>query len=301
MRSVAVFLNARAGAMEKDKIEASLRDAFTKCGLEARLVVLQPGSDLIEVVRREAAGASIAVAAGGDGTVNAVAAAVLGTPARLGVIPLGTLNHFAKDLAIPLELEPAVQTIACGRVAAIDVGEVNGRVFVNNSSLGLYASLVQARAAYQARGHSKWSAFFLAAKLVVKTQHRLAVRVEAEGEATVWRTPFLMIGNNAYDVSGLRIAGRSRLDAGQLVAYLAPRIHVRDVPATLIKEWIGRLFRKDGTSSDAFETIAAPEFWIETRHRRPVDVAVDGEVVTLSQPLHYRSRPRALNVLVRVR
>src|SRR4030095_15170061 len=145
MASVAVLLNARAGAAGTGNVEACLRDAFAARGFEAKLIVPEPGSDLIEVVRRQINGASVAVAAGGDGTVNAVAAAVIGTPTRMGVIPLGTLNHFAKDLAIPLEIERAVDTIAGGRVVAIDVGEVNGRVFVNNSSLGLYASLVQAR------------------------------------------------------------------------------------------------------------------------------------------------------------
>jgi diacylglycerol kinase family enzyme len=298
MACVAVLLNPQAGAVGKGNVEASLRDAFAKRGLEATLIVPRSGSDLIDGVRREIGGASVAVAAGGDGTVNAVAGAVLGTPVRLGVIPLGTRNHFAKDLGLPVEIDSAVETIAGGRVSAIDAGEVNGRVFVNNSSLGLYPSLVQAREAYRARGHSKSIALVLASRLVLKTQHRVAVRVEAEGGATIWRTPFLFVGNNAYDVSGLRIAGRSRLDAGHLVAYLAPRIHVRDVPAALVKEWIGRLFRKDGTSSEAFQTIVAPEFWIETHHRRPLDVTVDGEVIRLSQPLHYRSRPHALHVLV---
>ena len=85
------------------------------------------------------------MAAGGDGTINSVASAVVGSEKSLGVLPFGTMNHFAKDLHIPLDLEGAVNTIVAGHKTKVDVGEVNGRIFLNNSSLGLYPSIVRER------------------------------------------------------------------------------------------------------------------------------------------------------------
>ena len=112
--------------------------------------------------RTASARASIVVAAGGDGTISSVAAAVIDSPAALGVLPLGTLNHFAKDLHIPLDLAGAIAVVAAGHVGHVDVGQVNERVFVNNSSIGIYPSIVEEREALRRRGHRKWPAMALA-------------------------------------------------------------------------------------------------------------------------------------------
>ena len=103
------------------------------------------------------------MAGGGDGTVNTVASAVIDTDKTFGVLPLGTLNHFAKDLHIPLDLEAAARTIIAGHTTQVDVGEVNDEIFLNNSSLGLYPRLVQKRKKKQRLGSRKWAAFFWAA------------------------------------------------------------------------------------------------------------------------------------------
>src|SRR5476649_731552 len=108
--------------------------------------------------RALARGVDAVVAGGGDGTINAVASVLAGSSVALGVLPLGTLNHFAKDLNIPLDLDQAIATIARGTTAQVDVGDVNGRIFVNNSSLGLYPHIVRARDQQQRRlGRGKWT------------------------------------------------------------------------------------------------------------------------------------------------
>lgn len=297
MASVAVFLNIRASGGDRAGVTAELREALAARHLAARIVAPTAGVDLVTSVRDNLDGAAIAVAAGGDGTVNAVATVIAGTPTPLGVIPLGTLNHFAKDLGLPLDLDQAVGVIAAGRTANVDVGDVNGRVFVNNSSIGVYPSLVHAREALQQRGHRKWPAFVLAAIGVLRTQHRLLVRVEAARQAAVWRTPFVMVGNNAYDVTGFRTAGRTRLDGGKVFAYVAPPVRVRELPATLIRAWLGRVLHQR-PGSDGFQVVSATELWIDARGPRAIRAALDGEVATLALPLHYRSRPGRLVVLV---
>ena len=139
---VTVLLNPAAGAAA---LKADIADLFRAARSDALIVELRQGQDPAEAARTAAARASIVVAAGGDGTVSRVASGLIGTAAVLGVLPLGTFNHFAKDLRIPLNLEQAVATIAAGRVESVDVGMVNDRVFLNNSSIGIYPGIIEAR------------------------------------------------------------------------------------------------------------------------------------------------------------
>ncbi len=155
---VIVILNRHAGsAAESAAVEAALREA----GAEPEIQLAGSGGELCALAKQAAASAhETIVAGGGDGTINAVASVLVGTAKRLGVLPLGTLNHFAKDLGIPLALPLAAQTAAQGRETAVDVGEVNGRIFLNNSSLGLYPRIVRDRERQQERlGRGKWPAF----------------------------------------------------------------------------------------------------------------------------------------------
>ena len=268
-------------------------ELFLAAGSEALIVELQRGQDPAEVARAASARTSIVVAAGGDGTVSRVAAGLVGTPAVLGVLPLGTLNHFAKDLRIPLDLEKAVATIAAPRVGRVDVGLVNDRVFLNNSSIGIYPSIIEAREELRRLGHRKWPAFALATYRVLRRYPGVFVRIEADGRQSVWRTPFVFVGNNEYELDGIRLGGRARLDGGQLFTYLAPRVRTRELPMLLARALLGRV-----RQSGAFEIVSAPEVWIDTPNARQVRVALDGEITTMTTPLHYRTCPGALKVLL---
>ncbi|HLM56118.1 MAG TPA: diacylglycerol kinase family protein, partial [Pyrinomonadaceae bacterium] len=223
---VEVVINGAAGggalAAEAGREAA---EVFAACGVEARVSLARDGGELEEVARRALAdGAGALVAGGGDGTVSAVASLVAGTGRALGVLPLGTLNHFAKDLSIPLELADAARTVCEGEVAAVDAAEVNGRLFVNNSSLGLYPRIVRRRAKMQAReGIGKWSAFVRASLAVLRRYPFMRVRLSADGREIVRLTPFVLVGNNEYEVEGFNLGGRRRLDAGRLSLYVAHR------------------------------------------------------------------------------
>lgn len=172
-----------------------LRQALGGNGPRPKILVAEKGRDIAELARRAVQEHSPAViAGGGDGTVNAVAAQLVGTSVPLGVLPLGTLNHFARELRIPLEREAALRSLLTGRIASIDVAEVNGCVFVNNSSLGLYPWLVAEREKGQRKGHSKWTAFVQAGFSVLRRYPFLDVRLAVEGSELRYRTPFVFIG-----------------------------------------------------------------------------------------------------------
>ena len=160
---ITCILNSRAGSNRPRHARDQIADLFARHGAQVRILLAQKGSEIPNLARRAMAeGSQPVVAAGGDGTVRTVAAALVGTETALGILPLGTLNHFAKDCKIPLELDAAIANLFTGGLARVDVGEVNGHIFVNNSSLGLYPAIVREREKRQRQGVTKWVAFTLA-------------------------------------------------------------------------------------------------------------------------------------------
>jgi diacylglycerol kinase family enzyme len=290
---VVCILNAHAGSDGARQAQARLSELFAATGASVTIVMAE-GGDALRAPAQQAVvqRCRLVIAAGGDGTVSTVASALTGTDIVLGVLPLGTLNHFAKDLKIPLALEAAVATLFSGRVQAVDVGEVNGRRFVNNSSLGLYPAIVRRREGLQAQGSGKWTAFAQASAYALLRYARLTVTLDVkDGETVREETPFVFIGNNRYEFSGLRIGERSRLDEGQLWIYRAPRATRVGLLRLALLALLGRTGDSDLVQS------SAEEFRIVTRRKR-IHVATDGEVTTLATPLNYRILPRALRVMV---
>ena len=209
-RAVEVIINAGSGAYGKQAAREQIVEIFGASGIEARISLARSGDDLLELARRAVCcDAGTIVAGGGDGTLNAVASALVDTDKTLGILPLGTLNHFAKDLKIPLDLEGAARTIIANHVVKVDVGEVNGRIFLNNSSLGLYPHLVLEREQKQRLGHGKWPAFVWAAFSVMRRYPFLDVRLKVDGREISSRTPFVFIGNNEYEMENFNIGGRA--------------------------------------------------------------------------------------------
>lgn len=269
-----------------------LKEVFALSGVEADVSIAQDGAAVAELARQAARDDSrIIVAGGGDGTVNAVASSVIGTEKELGVLPLGTLNHFARDLGIPLDFEDAAKNLISGRPVKIDVGEVNGRIFLNNSSLGLYPTIVREREKQQRLGSGKWPAFIWAAVSAFRRYPFLDVRLDAGGQQLARRTPFVFIGNNEYTMERLDIGMRECLDQGQLSLYMTNRTGRWGLVRLALRALLGHL-REDKD----FLALCTKEIRITTRHAR-VRVALDGEVDILETPLHYRVRPGALRVI----
>lgn len=244
-------------------------------------------------VAREAAdsGAPAVVAAGGDGTVSVVASALVGGEVPLGVLPMGTLNHFAKDLGLPLELEKAVEVVVTGRVRIVDVGEVNGRVFLNNSSIGVYPRIVELRDRYREKGVAKWIAALWAGLAVLRRRPFLGVRIESPDGVLIRRTPFVLIGNNEYRMLGLQAASRDSLAGGRLAVYLMKAQGRQNLVRVA---WI--MLRRGIELTPELDFLSVEEAAVETK-RRDLQVALDGELVTLQSPLQYRIVPGALRAL----
>ncbi len=291
----AVILNDSSGTGDKEKARERLAELFSEGGLDARISLARSGEEIIEMAKRAVQeGCQPIVAGGGDGTINAVASVVVGTDRALGVLPLGTLNHFAKDLHIPLDLDAAARVIMDGREALVDVGEVEGRIFLNNSSLGLYPSIVRHREKQQERlGRGKWPAFLWATLSVLKRYPFLNVRLSTDEQRLVRRTPFVFVGNNEYQMESFDIGARSCIDAGHLSLYVAHRTGRLGLLRLAWRALFGGL--RDAVDFDA---LCTKEVFIETRRPKRLRVATDGEVTVMTTPLHYQVRPGALRVLV---
>jgi len=280
-------------SVHAEAARALIARVSSELGTQAQVIVTRTGGELVPLARRAVSEKNSRVAAGGgDGTVNAVAGAVAGTDTALGVLPMGTLNHFAKDAGIPLDLEAAVRNFFTGRVVKVDVGEVNGRVFVNNSGIGVYPHLVREREQQQRRGHSKWLAFVIAVAAVLRRYSRLRVRLHmSEAQALARLTPFLFVGNNKYEVAGLEIGRRLSLTTARLWVCTAPRAARRNLIGMAWRTLTGHV------SDHELNAIEVEEIWVDAATPR-INVSTDGEVSLMAAPLHYRVRPGVLGVVL---
>src|SRR5687767_12592216 len=261
---------------------------------------LFPGSSVRELdgheVKRQVVDAIAAVegpaflaVAGGDGTIRCAAGVVAGTDLALLPIPAGTRNHFAKEVGIAT-LEEAAAAAAGGVVTFIDIGEVNGEAFVNNANIGAYPRIVKERDVHvKVKRLSKQTATLVATWTQLRQLHKFTVTVDGDATYRAW---MVFVGNGRYGTSLFDVAERESLDDGLLDV----RILRADGRLARLRV-IGRLLvgRADRSPMAEFDAVES----IELALNRPrVDVALDGEIVSMTSPLRFRCRAKALRVLV---
>ena len=286
-----MLINPGAGFAGDEAKAEPYRRLFAEGGIEADVRVVTEGDLLPTLGEMLARKPDAVVVAGGDGTINAVASRLAGTGIPIGVLPMGTYNHFAKDLGLPLETTGAIRLIKAQRPKAVDIGEVNGRIFINNSSIGAYTHIVEEREQTLKKfSLPKRFANFVAFIKVLKRWPLINVKIEIGGDKIVRTTPFVFVGNNEYTMNLFKVSLRSCLDRGALWVYTVKTTSFFGLLRLFWRSIINRL-----EQSRNFESYAAKEFTV-VPHRKHVRVALDGEVVRMDAPLHYRIRPRDLLV-----
>jgi len=271
---------------------ATLRQAWHRAGVSADIVDIPNGAEFEAWIDRLAGSYAVIAAAGGDGTVSSVAAAVARANKTLAVIPTGRMNHFARDAGIPTDLEAAVALLRTGRPGAVDVGVVNGRFFLNNVSLGSYPRMVDERTELERRGRSRRIAAIVA---VARTWWRLrsvTAAITVDGRALIRHSPFIVVGNGQYVLSGFALTRRRHISDQQLSLYVAPRAGRLGTLSLPLRALLGTLDRYE-----QFEAFRANEITIALSQRR-VLIGIDGEVRDLESPLRFAVRPGALQVLL---
>lgn len=299
-RHVVVILNRESGTVRRigeSVLVTQLVARFAAHGIDAEIVAVA-GRSLPGITRnRIAAGTNgspltAVVAAGGDGTIRAVAQELVDSGIPFGILPLGTLNHFARDIGVPLDLDLAVAAIAGGHTVPVDAAEVNGRIFVNNSSIGLYPEMLRDRDRQQRRTkRGKWLAMAIAFVRVLRHPRPRRLSIEVAGSLQWRRTPFAFIGNNNYGLDLLDLGRRASLSNGALCLFIANATDGFGLLKLIVRAAFGRL---DQTRD--FERTSVSSLIIHSR-RHALTVSLDGEVERFAPPLRYRSRPGSLQVL----
>jgi diacylglycerol kinase family enzyme len=291
-----LILNERARALagNGDRVTAaSVVEAVRALGSVVEPKVATTG-ELIRTLEAAVASKPDAIlVGGGDGSISAAAQCLVGTNIPLGVLPLGTLNHFARDLGLPIAWDAAVKALAVGEIRPVDVGEVNGRVFINNCSLGSYAEAVRKREALRrSQGAGKWWAMLLATIAVFRRLRRIRVRITMHDETVPLRSPFVVVANNRYSGRVLDHSLRSRLDEGRLWIYTT-----RAARHGAILRFMWQSLLREIDAVDGLVKFDVSEAAIDHDYAG-LPVALDGELVALKPPLQFRIRPGALRVIM---
>ena len=246
------------------------------------------------VVAKAHAVQGIVVAAGGDGTINSVAAAALRSGCTFGVLPLGTFNYFSRAHGVPSDVAAACQILIGARAFAVQVGLVNDRVFLVNASIGLYPDLLEEREAAKARlGRSRWVAFGAAIRSLLRPHRRLRIDIEAKAGRRSATIEALFVGNNRLQLRRVGIPESTRLEQHRLVAVVTHPVGLLGMLALVLRAAWGRLGGAAAVTSFDFE-------YVRVRPRlglRRVKVARDGEVEQLPVPLTFRVAAQPLWLL----
>ena len=292
-------INAASGQHELPATRRLIEDGLAAAGRSGDFHLPRRGAlalSAAQAARTARKHHSAVVAVGGDGTLNAVAQAAHAEGCAMGVLPQGTFNYFARTHGIPADLAQALAALLVAVPVAVQVGQVNDRLFLVNASLGLYPDLLQDREAYKARfGRSRLVAFGAALATVLGHHRRLRQRNETDGRLREVSTPTLFVGNNRLQLEQVGLPQAPALDDGQLAAVVLRPVGTWALLGLLARGAMGRLGEADTVDSFSCQRLLVrPRLaWAG----RSVKVAYDGEIGRLRLPLDFRVADRALVLL----
>jgi len=293
MSKVTVLLNRGGGAVAADpkigdKVAAALKDACVDADVE-----LIGGGDCAVRCRAIAErGDELLVVGGGDGTISAAASALAGTETTLGILPLGTLNHFARDLGVPTKLEEAAKLIAERPERHVDVAEMNDRIFINNSAIGLYPLMVLDRDLQRKRlGRSKRLAMIVASLRTLARFGHQRLTLTVNDEKARIDTPLLFVGNNDYRIDIGAPGQRESVEDGRLSVFVMRKKTRLGFIAASVRALFNRTRQDDMVKLEDVQRLRV------SSRKRMLAVSLDGEVVRAELPFDYKIRRKALRVI----
>lgn len=290
---ICVILNGRSGKRDTSMAN-TIRAAFNDYGATAEVRIFRKGSDIAPATRAALKeGFTTIVAAGGDGTMSAVASVLCGTDAVMGIIPLGTFNYFARSLDIPVEIPQAVRLLTDGVRRKIRLATINDQVFVNNASLGAYPAILKTREdTYRRWGRSRAAAYWSVLVTLVTLRRPLHLKIDTGAEVIERRTPLVFAVNNAFQLEQLGLGGCDDIAKGRLVLFVAPDSTRWGMLRHVISLALG-----NAEQNVDYDLIAADQILITT-DRSERDVARDGERSRMRAPYRLQVVEEALSVLV---
>ncbi|MGY6626783.1 diacylglycerol/lipid kinase family protein [Acinetobacter johnsonii] len=301
LKPLSLIYNKKSGfhAANKDEVYEQLVADLSTAGFEIQSFELSECINFDQMMQdillrhRQAENVGVVVAAGGDGTLNAVASKLMGTDIPMGILPLGTFNYVARVLNIPLDLLDAAKTISEGQPRSVHVAQLNQHIYLNNASLGLYPLFIQKREQFNKHfGRFPLHAYTSALDVLIRDRKELKLEVEVDGQRYPVKTPLIFFGNNQLQLAEMKLRIAKAAEAGKVAGVVVAKSDKRTLFKTLWQLIKGNLDQ----ASDVY-SFAADEVIVHSK-RNKLTVAVDGEIVTMTPPLKITVRKHALNVMV---
>ncbi|OZI46364.1 diacylglycerol kinase [Bordetella genomosp. 5] len=294
-----IVLNTGSGREDASVTRETISRILDEAGRRHRIIAIDSGAELPKAAREalEAARAEngVVVAAGGDGTLNAVASVVLGSGVPFGILPQGTFNFFGRAHGISQDTEAATRALLEARIEEVQVGMLNGNAFLINASVGLYPQLLEDREAYKQRyGRSRLVALWSGLVTLFRPHRQLRITLERDGEERLLRTPTVVVGNNTLQLERIGIAEAPATRQGKLVAMTVRPVGTLALYGLLLSGLFSRLGEADQVISFAFDKLSIGL----GRKVRKVKVAMDGEITWLQTPLVFEVARDRLPLLV---
>lgn len=288
--TIPVFVNRSAGSAAG--AAESIASALAREGVGAAVREVEPGTLAAAIANEVASGTRIVGVAGGDGSLSTAASALAGTGVVLAPFPGGTLNHFARRLALG-DVDAAARALAVCRTSPVPIGRVGDRVFINNASCGFYPHLVRHRERLRP-WLGKWPAAAVAAVQVFLGHRRMRLRMDTPEGSFDRRVSAVWVG---LGKGSFRLPGEEGPDRdASVLEIVLPHASSRARLLGLAGRVLWRLARRRRPRTAGLEILHAPSFTLESR--RPLDVALDGEPFRIPAPLHFRIEPEGLRVVV---
>lgn len=282
-----LFLNARSGsaAAEIDRVR-SFADANS-----IEVIDIEPGIRIGDLIReRLDRGVRLFIAGGGDGTVHHLLQHLVHTEGVLAILPLGTFNHSAKDLAVPTDWEEAFELALSESIQQIDAGRINDHWFLNSVMLGIYPAVATYRERFR-KSHGKWKAYWKSVRIAMKNFPHVSITVESGHRMEVLKTQLFSVAVNRYDLSKIGvIAPKVALDEGKLTAYWLPYLDKIRFAHAISKYLRGKVSEVEG-----FRWMHTTSLKVQSGRDR-LRVGIDGELYDLQPPFHITVHPASLLV-----
>lgn len=287
---VCIVVNPKSGRTGGNET----REVIQRTCSQSTIRILKRPDEIEETMTRARTdGFDPVVIAGGDGTIGGAAAALAGTDTRMGVVPMGTFNFFTRSLGIPQDPEQALATVFHGKEQKVNIGEVNGKIFLNNASLGAYAAVLKVReGTYKRWGRRRLAAYWSVIVAMATIYRPLSMKITVDGVTRQMRTPVVFVAVRAYQLREYHLEGADEVEDGKLAILVA-----KDAGRLKLLWRALKIFFRDARLGSDYELMTGEEILIETRRKRQL-VARDGEQQRMTGPYHFRLRKDALTVMV---
>lgn len=301
LQPLSIIYNQKSGfhAAQQDEVYEKLMTFWTKYGFEIQVFELNQNvsfdemMDTVLIRHQDAQSRGVVVAAGGDGTLNAVAKKLMHTDIPMGIIPLGTFNYVARVLDIPIDIFQAAEVIATGAYRHVHVATINDHIYLNNASLGLYPLFIKKRELYNQRfGRFPLHAYTSGLDVLLREHKSLKLSVNVDGQKYPVATPLIFFGNNQLQLCDMKLRIAECAANGKLAGVVVAKSDRLSLMKMLWKLIQGKIDQ----ASDVY-SFCAEQIQVDCKKNK-LTVAVDGELIELQPPLKFAVKKSALKVMV---